>query len=195
MHIHLKNVLTDQECDALIARGDAVGWTPAAVNSYGTQVMLPRVRNNDRVEFDDTDLAKALQERLLDVLGDQFPHSLGAGTKFQVDFQEAGSHFRMYRYVPGQYFKCHKDGSHQIGELESEITVLFYLNDADGGETVLYPHGPQQADWSQQVITPRKGDVLMFNHNTWHEGKPVNSGEKIVLRTDLFYKPNSVKTA
>jgi hypothetical protein len=37
-------------------------------------------------------------------------------------------------------------------------------------------------------IKPRTGDVLMFRHELWHEGRPIQSGEKYVLRTDLFYR-------
>jgi predicted 2-oxoglutarate/Fe(II)-dependent dioxygenase YbiX len=98
----------------------------------------------------------------------------------------AASHFRFYRYRPGQYFKPHRDGAYQDGQKESLVTALFYLNDADGGETVLMPYGLRQA-WAHRPILPRAGDALLFEHRVWHEGRPVNSGEKYVLRTDLFY--------
>lgn len=36
-------------------------------------------------------------------------------------------------------------------------------------------------------IHPKAGDILLFEHPAWHEGRPVNSGEKYVLRNDVFY--------
>ena len=178
---HLTGVLTAQECQVLIARGHGLGFQQALVNNYGSDELLTHIRNNDRVEFDDQQLAIELGAKLLTALADQFPYHVE-----HRQYVKPGDHFRMYRYVPGQYFKPHRDGSFKDKELESEITVLFYLNDADGGETVLMPYGLQQK-WAHQAFTPKAGDVLMFNHKTWHEGRPVNNGEKYVLRTDLFY--------
>jgi prolyl 4-hydroxylase len=143
--------------------------------------MMTQVRNNERVEFDDDILAVDLMGKLMLALGDEYPHVYDGRA-----FAKSGAHFRMYRYVPGQYFKPHKDGSFTDGPHESEITVLVYLNDCQGGETVLMPYGVSQA-WAHLSFQPKAGDVLMFEHNVWHEGRPVTTGEKYVLRTDLFY--------
>lgn len=178
---HIARVLTDIECQQLIDRAHKWGFEPARVNAYGEQKLMTQVRNNERLEFDDSQLSTRLLAVLQEALGDDFPYVFA-----DKAFQKAGDHFRMYRYVPDQYFKPHKDGSFQDGVLESEITVLFYLNDTQGGETVLYPYGYNQA-WAHETIVPRAGDVLLFAHNIWHEGKPVTAGEKYVLRTDLFY--------
>jgi predicted 2-oxoglutarate/Fe(II)-dependent dioxygenase YbiX len=180
-HRHITGLLSAEECQRLIDRGLKQGFEAAKVNHYGDQTMMTQVRNNERLEFDDHVLAVELQNKLMIALGDDFPHVFA-----NKDYAKAGTHFRMYRYTPGQYFKPHKDGSFQDGEFESEITVLFYLNDAQGGETVLMPYGVSQA-WSHIVIQPRAGDVLLFEHNVWHEGRQVTAGEKFVLRTDLFY--------
>ena len=178
---HIENVLSAQECQELIARGHALGFGQALVNNYGSDELLTHIRNNERVQFDDATLALRLAKLLQIQLVDNFPYQMGNRV-----YAKAGDHLRMYRYTPGQYFKPHRDGSFKDKELESEITVLFYLNDTDGGETVLMPYGLQQK-WAHQAFTPKAGDVLMFEHKTWHEGRPVNSGEKYVLRTDLFY--------
>lgn len=180
-HRHIPGVLSQVECELLIARGHEYGFVPAKVNHYGEQEMMTQVRNNERVEFDDAVLASDLMGKLCLALGDEYPYIHDGRT-----FAKPGSHFRMYRYVPGQYFKPHKDGSFADGSYESEITVLFYLNDCDGGETVLMPYGVSQA-WAHLSFRPKAGDVLMFEHNVWHEGRQVNTGEKFVLRTDLFY--------
>ena len=181
---HLKGVLSAAECESLISRGNALGFEQALVNrGDGTQELITRVRNNERVIFDDNALARELESKLMARLASDFPYTFK-----DVVYRKAGSHFRLYKYTPEQYFKPHRDGSFQDLDCESEITVLFYLNDTDGGDTVLMPHGKGQ-EWSFLHFPPKAGDVLMFEHPVWHEGRPVNSGEKFVLRTDLFYSP------
>lgn len=180
---HVQGVLSPDECQAIVDQGSALGFEPAAVNVYGEQKLMASVRNNERVEFDDAALALWLQGRLQAAMGADFPDQFE-----DKRFVKAAAHLRMYRYVPGQYFKPHRDGSFHDGQFASEITVLFYLNDPDsGGETVLMPHGPGQA-WAFIAIAPRAGDVLIFEHHVFHEGRQVGSGEKLVLRTDLFYR-------
>lgn len=180
---HVKNVLSPAECLAIIEQGRALGFEPAAVNFHGEQKLMGHIRNNERVEFDDAALAMRCQTRLQEAMGADFP-----ATYEGKSFVKAAAHLRMYRYVPGQYFKPHRDGSFHDGQFESEITVLLYLNDLDsGGETVLMPYGPGQA-WAHIAIAPETGDVLIFEHHVFHEGRPVGSGEKLVLRTDLFYR-------
>jgi len=179
---HLKGVLTSADCQSIILRGKTQGFETALVNQGdGTQALMTRVRNNERVLFDDPALALALQDKLQ--AGGDFPFAFK-----DLAFQATGTLFRIYKYTPGQFFKPHKDGAVESGGCKSEITVLFYLNDADGGDTVLMPQGrAQEASFIR--ISPKAGDVLMFEHRFWHEGQPVRSGEKYVLRTDLFYAP------
>jgi len=179
---HLKGVLTNADCQSIIARGETQGFEAARVNQgNGTQALMTRVRNNERVLFDDPALALALQAKL-QAMGD-FPYGFGG-----LRFHKTGTLFRIYKYTPGQYFKPHKDGSVEEAGCRSETTVLFYLNETDGGETILMPQGKgQQASFIR--IAPKPGDVLLFEHGFWHEGLAVNSGEKHVLRTDLFYAP------
>lgn len=180
-YTYLPNVFSKQFCETIIDGALSQGFEKASVNVYGEQKQLNNVRNNERLQFDDIDLANTLQQRILAVAQD-FPYILQ--DKALSDF---GSHFRIYQYVPGQYFKPHKDGSNHINGQTSKITVLVYLNDTQGGETVLMPQGFAAKD-AYITITPTQGSVLLFEHPMWHEGKPVSSGEKYVLRTDIFYK-------
>ncbi|PCE33111.1 2OG-Fe(II) oxygenase [Burkholderia ubonensis] len=153
----------------------------ASVNFYGEMQRRESVRNNDRLEWDNPELATQLEACLVKAMGNGFPRQLDG-----MRYVATGGHFRFYRYREGQYFKPHRDGSYQDGQNESLVTALFYLNDADGGETVLMPYGPRE-QWAYRPIAPRAGDALLFEHRMWHEGRSVNSGEKYVLRTDLFY--------
>lgn len=176
------NVLPEQECDRLITMGLSQGFEAAKVQFYGEQRTLNNIRNNSRIEFDDENLSNYLQTLLKEQLSLKFPHAIGDKL-----FQKVGSHFRMYAYEPGQYFKPHKDGHDKRDGVESLVTVLFYLNDTQGGETVLMPEGfNNKQSWIS--ILPLKGKVLLFNHDMFHEGKEVTSDYKYVLRTDLYYK-------
>lgn len=89
---------------------------------------------------------------------------------------------RFYRYEPGQRFAFHQDGFYQRSDLErSFLTLLLYLNDDfDGGETVFRE--------PEEIFRPRCGSILIFPHERWHEGRPVERGTKYVLRTDVLFK-------
>lgn len=59
-------------------------------------------------------------------------------------------------------------------------SILIYLNNGyRGGETVFNGTKP-----APQVVV---GGGLLFRHDILHEGLPVLSGEKYILKTDLFF--------
>src|SRR5580704_12686621 len=57
-------VLSASECAAMIARIDALGPSDAPITTDRGFVMMPEVRNNQRVMFDDHELAADLYARL-----------------------------------------------------------------------------------------------------------------------------------
>lgn len=169
-------------CSRMIARALAEGFVPASVDHYGTQQKMTAVRNNDRAAFSDGSLALEIEAALRHA----DPGLLSAALPERT-FARIGRDFRMYKYVPGQYFKPHRDGDVTVDSACSLVTVLIYLNDAQGGETIIMPEGYRgRSSWVS--ISPKAGDVLLFSHDLWHEGRPVLAGEKFVLRTDLFYE-------
>lgn len=178
---HLRQALPLPMCQELLEYAGRQTFEEAPVNHYGQMERLTSIRNNDRLEWDNPELAGRLEQVLLNAMGVEFPHELDGKR-----YASAGTHFRFYRYRPGQFFKPHRDGSYRDSDRESLVTALFYLNDADGGETRLMPYGPRE-QWAYRDIPASAGDILLFEHRMWHEGRPVNSGEKYVLRTDLFY--------
>lgn len=61
------------------------------------------------------------------------------------------------------------------------FSILIYLNNGyTGGETI----------FNRIILAPRVGvgSGLLFRHNILHEGLTVQSGEKYVLKTDLFFR-------
>lgn len=146
-------IFTQQFCADILS--NAKDFEAASVNVYGRQQKLNNVRNNDRLEFIDAELTQKIQDV---ILKHDFPYLLQ-----EKNFSHFNDHLRIYRYVPGQFFKPHKDGHIKSGDNTSLITILLYLNDTVGGETILMPQGFAKKEvW--QTITPTVGSVLLFEH-------------------------------
>jgi hypothetical protein len=160
------------ECARYIAATEERGYEPATISTHKGHVLALDQRDNGRVIVDDPQLAKEIWGRL----SSHIPKVL--------DGQQAiglNERFRYYRYTPGQSFKGHTDGAftRSNGE-ESKLTVLVYLNDDfTGGETAFLT----------SVVSPRRGAVLVFRHELFHEGRSVLSGLKYVMRTDVMFNP------
>lgn len=174
-----EKILSNELCDRLTQQAKSIGFVPSKVNVYGQMKEALNIRNNQRIEYTDSVLSKELEGIIIS----HFPDVLSFNSK---KFTELNNHFRFYHYSPREYFKPHKDGHIKLENKQSFITCLFYLNDTEGGETILMPQGfSHKESWIS--IQPTKGSILLFEHQIWHEGKPVTQGEKIVLRSDLFY--------
>lgn len=169
----ISDFLSQEECDALIQRSEAIGYEEATVTAAGgVQRMLKEVRNNERVLYKDELYAALIWERLQD-----FAPSIDSG-RIACGLNEL---FRFYKYSPGQRFKMHKDGSYIRDDSEaSEFTFMIYLNEEyTGGETIFA---------TGEVIRPQKGTALVFYHRLRHEGALLTAGTKYVLRTDIMYR-------
>ena len=58
--ICIRDVLTQPECEALIARAEAVGFEAATINTRSGAKRDEQTRDNDRVIVDDVNLASDL---------------------------------------------------------------------------------------------------------------------------------------
>ena len=144
------------------------------VNEHGEPTLDLDVRNNTRVMWDDTAESNALVARV----GAHVPKRL-------LDRNLAGGNprIRVYRYGPGEKHGAHWDTVvHLDGGVQSQVTLVFYLNDDfEGGETD-FPE-------LNQRIVPKKGRALLFQHRILHIASEVVRGAKFVLRTDILYGP------
>ncbi|MBL9008198.1 MAG: 2OG-Fe(II) oxygenase [Myxococcales bacterium] len=166
-------VLSASECAEQIARIEALGPEAATINARGGPVLDPGTRNNDRVIFDDFELAARLFARVR-------PHLPARMMGKRV--VSANERFRGYRYRVGQRFAPHYDGSFQRSPRErSLLTFMIYLNDDfQGGETDFLE--------LRQTIKPRAGQALLFQHFLLHEGCVLKQGTKYALRSDILYR-------
>lgn len=169
----IDNFLTQEECEELIARSESLGYKPADVDVHGQRQMLSMVRTNERVDVESQVLATQMWEKIktinLPAIGSNQPVGV---TPF----------FRFYRYEGEQKFNMHKDGSKEYLGDHTRLTMLVYLN-------TLEDSGSTRFRDVQVDIFPRVGKVLLFRHELWHAGMPVNSGIKYVLRTDVLFEP------
>ena len=70
------------------------------------------------------------------------------------------------------------------------MTCLLYLNDDFRGGATAFHQLPRSTRPITEpiVVVPRAGDALCFRHEWLHEGRPVESGRKYVLRSDVFFE-------
>lgn len=172
----LPDFLTPQECEAHIAASEGSGYDEAPITTARGFVMRKDIRDNLRVMVDDVALARALFERARPFL----PARIGNWRLLGLN-----ERLRYYRYDVGQTFRPHYDGSFDRSRTEgSYLTFMVYLNDGfTGGATVFY-----HDDMEHRIsVVPQQGMALVFEHQQLHEGAPVESGRKYVLRTDVMY--------
>ena len=176
----VEDVFSSDECVAMIAEIEAMGFEEALITTGRGMVMNKSVRNNDRVIFDDPERAKSLFERLRA----HMPSAIDNWSLVGLN-----ERFRAYRYDVGQRFRPHFDGAflRTPDVEESAITMMIYLNDDyAGGSTNFLDY--------EEVVTPKAGKVLFFFHPVLHEGCAVLEGRKYVLRTDVMYRVNTSPT-
>ena len=155
-----------------MTRAEKAGSVEAAIHTRDGPIVRKDYRNNDRYIFDDEELAKELWDLLKehDIYEDDNWLPIGLNEKF-----------RLYRYTKGQHFALHKDSQFKRSETEMSFqTILIYLNEGyEGGETDLF---------GLKTVIPETGKALLFFHHLLHEGLPLISKTKYVLRSDIMYK-------
>ena len=172
----IRGFLTHEECAAFVAMSEHAGYEEATITTASGFVMAKEIRNNARLIVDNPSLAHQWWERASGFL----PHNIGACRA--VGFNER---FRFYRYDSEQRFAPHFDGYFRRPSGErSQLTFMVYLNeDFTGGETKFYSEDRAP----RFSVRPERGTALIFVHLQVHEGAPVVSGRKYVLRTDVMY--------
>lgn len=167
----IHNFLTPEECTALIVSSEQMGYTEAEVSLPGGTKMMKGLRNNYRLLLQNSQLADELWRKLQAFCPKSIESSQAIGLNEQ---------FRFYKYESAQRFKRHIDGRFKRNDQEeSRITCMIYLNeDFEGGETA----------FDNLTIRPKTGSALCFIHELKHEGRPVTTGIKYVLRSDVMYR-------
>jgi WD40 repeat protein len=171
----LYNVLSESECEHFIKETEHVQYE----DLYGYH---PSYRSNKRVIVQDDELANLVFERVKNYV----PKSIDRES-FSWESYSVNPHWRFCRYYPGQHFSPHIDGHYEVDrDHRSWFTFMIYLNGGfEGGATnflkmrskhVIYP------------VIPAAGMVLVFPHELYHEGEPLGSLQKYIMRSDLMFE-------
>jgi predicted 2-oxoglutarate/Fe(II)-dependent dioxygenase YbiX len=167
------------ECAEVLASLQHAEWLQGTVNRSSGREVDKTIRNNVVALVEDPRVASTLWTKI----APHIPASMATGWDGPRRIAHAQGLFeplRVYRYEVGHHFGLHSDQSYTRGNARSLLTLLVYLDDAfEGGETEF----PEQA----QVIVPRTGSALWFQHAVLHAGRAVTRGTKHVLRTDVLY--------
>ncbi|KXL46739.1 hypothetical protein M433DRAFT_153456 [Acidomyces richmondensis BFW] len=220
----LDNVLTQLECDELLSAAEAstaAGWERAMINiGGGQQRLMTESRNCGRIIWDSSEVISKIWKRIEHVPEvreinriKNAPNILGNGPTTRGEtwkFTRPNERMRFLKYVGGEYFRPHCDGSYETpdGKECSYFTLHLYLNDAfsaSGSEIAYLPKKYQteilrtrslggatifhSIDMRHRVdVIPKAGRILLFQHRgLLHSGDDVVKGVKYTMRTDLMY--------
>ncbi len=198
--IILENVLSNQECDNLIAQSDPF------YEKLDDEYKIDE-RDSYRTLAEDDIFAKILYDRIKPYLNDPSLNGImpcGFGVDGLWHPEKINSCFRYCKYVQNSRgFAPHRDATYiQNENLRSICTILVYLNDNfEGGETSFYKTLQKRkiyqtvADEMKEGFIKRyqykpiKGSVLIFNHNMIHAGEPLisDSKSKYIIRSDVVF--------
>jgi len=180
----ISSLFTKEECENLLNSEIKTSFKKS-ISNYPTYY-----RNNDRLVIDDPKLSMYLFEKVKSYL----PNQIEINSSIQSEngiwtLSELNNRLRFCKYSANQYFHRHRDGIHYCSETkQSKLTFMIYLNNGnefEGGRTLFYKTKEATEIWATYV--PKQGDLIVFDHNIWHEGEEVKNGEKFILRSDILY--------
>lgn len=175
----IENFLSAQECARLIQLCEEMGFEESRVSSPQGSVRRTEVRNNQRVMFADAKLAQQFWQRSSDFLPEEIDGRRVVGINEM---------FRCYRYDVGEHFRWHQDFSYERDNGErSLLTLMVYLNDDFTGGETSFEDSYSPEPFEEFQVVPRAGLGLCFLHSIHHQGEPILSGRKYVIRTDVMY--------
>lgn len=180
----IPSLFNQAECESLLSTNIKNSFQKAIAN-YPTYY-----RNNDRLVLDNEALANELFQKVKPYLPETIElNSLIQSENGTWQLKELNSRLRFCKYSANQYFHRHLDGVHYRSDtVQSKLTFMIYLNSATeftGGRTLFFKTKDTDEIWASYI--PKQGDLIVFDHNVWHEGEVLSTGEKFVLRSDILY--------
>eukprot|EP00730_Choanoeca_flexa_P004328 TRINITY_DN11660_c1_g5_i2.p1 TRINITY_DN11660_c1_g5~~TRINITY_DN11660_c1_g5_i2.p1 ORF type:complete len:751 (+),score=154.65 TRINITY_DN11660_c1_g5_i2:79-2331(+) len=194
--VMLDKVFSPDECHAMIAQAEDQGFE-------SLQHEFPeQYRQNSRLLVLSNEFADAIFARIQPLLTAKevvqvIPVGFGNyGTWLPLRVNEC---IKFGRYESKQSFQPHVDGPWIPRHDEASVyTLVCYLNDDFEGGTTDFMKEPTKlpestADAAQLTdvevrIQPKQGSVLLFTHDSLHQGAPVIKGVKYIFRTEIMYK-------
>jgi prolyl 4-hydroxylase len=176
--VFLDNVLTETECDELIALAEERIQRSQVVDASSGNSTPHGARTSHGAFFkrQESDLITAIEKRLAQI------------THWPIEYGEG---LQVMRYEIGEEYKTHYDwfdpsktgSSKHLSQGGQRVgTVVMYLSDVEQGGGTLFPHLGLE-------VRPKKGAAVFFanvtengipDKQTWHAGAPVISGVKYI---------------
>ena len=210
----LSSIINASECQYLIEKGahTSRGFhyvTEAAHMDESGETIRVKLQNPN-----DHKLSVFEDAKFLDVLWERIRRFVEPGSGRHVDafYQRTkcgkpsglNRRVRVLRYDAdaNDRFEPHFDATTRIEDQTSLLTVLVYLCDGEGidfegGETLYLDSHVSSLNKALNLddtgctkVTPRRGDVVIFEHDLYHSGAPLNHGTKFVMRTDIMFSSN-----
>ena len=168
------NVLTPENCRALIDRWERMGHSEGEVHSIVQGVETSRVHRalksrRDHSIQDDTVLAE-----LSTVIGRRIAPELDKAFAFQR-FRFDRFNITCYDADRGDYFRRHRDNqSPSTADRRFALTLNLNTGEYEGGELTFPEYGPHRYD-------PPVGAAILFSCSLLHEALPVTRGRRFTL--------------
>ncbi len=168
------NLLSDEECDALIAAAKPrlARSLTVATKTGGEELNVDRTSNGMFFKRDENEVVKTVEHRLA-VLAD-WPVENGEG--LQVLHYRPGAEYKPHY----DYFDPNEPGTPTILKRGGQrvATIIMYLSEPEKGGATVFPD-------VQFDVAPKRGNAVFFSYNrahpsskSLHGGAPVIKGEK-----------------
>jgi predicted 2-oxoglutarate/Fe(II)-dependent dioxygenase YbiX len=193
--ILVENVFSPEECKEIILSSEndnkfqASSLVQDPNKDVGVMMKNPN-RNNDRISVFDNNFTEKLYNRISKLVPETFLLDGKSWSKHSCN-----NRLSILRYNPGEQYSPHVDVEHESedGKFRSFVTAQIYLNEGfEGGETrFIQEVGYKFISERQHLdVIPKIGSVLLFEHELLHTGRPLISGQKYTIRTDIMYSIN-----
>ncbi len=168
------NVLSDDECDALIAAAKPRmnRSLTVATKTGGEELNADRTSNGMFFRRDENDVVKTLEARLAALVN--WPIENGEG--LQILHYRPGTEYKPHY----DYFDPNEPGTPTILKRGGQrvATIIMYLSEPEKGGGTTFPD-------VQLEVAPKRGNAVFFSYDrahpaskTLHGGAPVIAGEK-----------------
>ena len=187
----VEDVLSEASCERLVAGAARGGLRYVSETSDGVKIQRPR--DYRLCVLEDSCVADELWRALRGAV-DLFAKRKGRRAT------GLNRRLRVLSYGDGETFDPHFDYQVRTNQEETLLTILVYLTDfgADfmGGET-FFLDSTDPVKGPKARIEPKRGRCLLFEHELYHVGAPVQTTPhqrgKFVLRSDLSFATTNVE--
>ena len=186
---YLENLLTDAECEEVIAGSESLGFKQKKSKRSG-----PAIRHNMRAIYEPTDhFTSTLENRLKPFVEKIDVSAIGSYWRLPKERGFLNTKWRVNSYKEGEAFLPNYDSGHTFSpSTRSILSLIIYLNDDfNGGETTFFPGSIEQ---EPTRVRPKKGAAIIFHHygplNPIHSTEPVviTGRKKYIARTDIIFE-------